>query len=133
MSAIGEERLLLGSNRRLAFLNFCNFAPKEDIAVALRMSVQEVEHALIFVGRKISEYRHRRCIQPHPEQGMLPPIPCATENEILQNRRALLWTLDYIRDETLATELLLPGLGSQIVEASRPQDLIAAARAVRAA
>lgn len=133
MSSIGEERLLLGSNRRFAFLNFCNFIPKEDIAVTLTMSVQEVERALVFVARKISEYRHRRCIRPHPEQGVLPPIPCDNEDEILQNRRALLWTLDFITDETLSTELLLPDLRSQVVDANRPRDVIAAARAVRAA
>lgn len=114
----------------MAFLNFCNFVPKEDIAAALRMSVQEVERALSFVARKICEYRHRRCIQPNPEQGMLPPIPCDNEAEILQNRRALLWTLDYISDDALSTELLLPNLRSQIVD--RPQGVIEAARAVRA-
>ena len=130
MSSLDEERLRLGQARRMAFLNFCNFIPKEDIAGALLMSVQEVERTLIFVARKSCEYRHRRCIRPNPEQGMLPPIPCDSEAEILQNRRALLWTLDYLTDDALSTELLLPNLRSQIVD--RPQGVIEAARAVRA-
>jgi len=130
MSSVDEERLRLGQSRRMAFLNFCNFIAKEDIAIALRMSMQEVERALTFVARKICEYRHRRCIRPNPEQGMLPPIPCDNEAEILLNRRALLWTLDYITDDALSTELLLPNLRSQIVD--RPQGVIEAARAVRA-
>src|SRR5579871_4630671 len=116
MSAVNEQHLRLGQSRRMAFLNFCNFIPKEEIAVALKMSVQEVERAIQFVARKISEYRHRRCIRPNPEQGMLPPIPCDSEAEILQNRRALLWTLDYITDDALSTELLLPNLRSQVVD-----------------
>lgn len=132
MGSVDEERLRLGQSRRMAFLNFCNFVPKEEIAVSLLISVQEVERALMFVARKISEYRHRRCIRPNPEQGMLPPIPCDSEAEILQNRRALLWTLDYITDDALSTELLLPNLRSQIVDASRPKDVMEAARAVRA-
>ena len=130
MGSVDEQRLRLGQSRRMAFLNFCNLIPKEDIAVDLKMSVQEVERAIQFVARKISEYRHRRCIRPNPEQGMLPPIPCDNEAEILVNRRALLWTLDYITDDALSTELLLPNLRSQIVD--RPQGVIEAARAVRA-
>ncbi len=130
MSTVDEAHLHLGQARRMAFLNFCNFIPKQDIAAALRVSVQEVERAIEFVARKICEYRHRRCIRPNPEQGMLPPIPCDSEAEILQNRRALLWTLDYITDDALSTELLLPNLRSQIVD--RPQGVIEAARAVRA-
>lgn len=133
ISTIGEERLRIGQNRRMAFLNFCNFIPKEEIGPELepKMSVQEVERALQFVARKISEYRHRRCIQPNPEQGMLPPIPCDNEEEIIINRNALLWTLDYISDETLSTELLLPNLRAQVVDSA--QGVMEAARAVRAA
>jgi hypothetical protein len=121
----------LGEDRALIFRNFCNRVPKEDIAEAFFRSVDEVTKDVLFVAKKIREYRHRRCLQPHPEQGMLPYIPCGTEAEILSNKAALLRTLQFIGPETLATEfLVIPTLTAHKMET--PEHVREAARAVRA-
>jgi hypothetical protein len=164
--SLSEERLRLGEARKLIFTNFCNLVPKEMLAVDFARSVMEIEREVAFVARKITEYRHRRSMQPAgladwqtfepykewlakyakvpehrrppapvpqndaAEKGMLPPIPCGTEDDILANRKALLWTLDFIGPETLATELLLPRLNVEQVHGNDAMDL---AHAVRSA
>lgn len=107
---VSEERIRLGEERKYIFINFCNLVPKETLAVEFRRSVEQIERELAFVAKKITEYRHQRCIKPNPAQGMLPPIACGSEEEILINRVGLLWTLDFIGPETLSTELILPNL-----------------------
>lgn len=110
------ERLRRGEERKRIFGNVCNGVPKNVIAVAFEMSIEEVERDIEFVAKKIREYRHRRCLQPNPDQGMLPPIACETEADILANRDALLWTLNFLGPETLSSELILPPIVTQKVE-----------------
>jgi hypothetical protein len=133
---LSEDRLRLGEERKLIFQNFCNLVPKEMLAADFGRSVAEIEREIAFVARKITEYRHRRSMQPAgiadwlayapyqewlakygklpehrrplapvpqndaAEKGMLPPIQCDTEDDILAHRKALLWTLDFIGPET---------------------------------
>lgn len=122
----------LGDERRLIFQNYCNGVPKEDIALAFYRSAEEVTKDILFVAKKIREYRHRRCVEPNPEQGLLPPVPCDTEHEIRSNRHQLLWTLKYLGPEYLTSDLLLPTLVTQKIEADRPEQFMEAARAIRA-
>lgn len=158
---VGEERLRLGERRRLVFENFCNMVPKELIAETFEISVFEVERDIKFVARKIKEYRHKRCLQPvgigelhkviaewekggkkgqrppaplvdHPMKGLLPPIPCDTEDEVIMHRGPLRQTLDYIGPETLSTELLLPTLTTQNIRRDDPQAAMQIGEATRA-
>lgn len=127
---VGEERLRLGEQRKEIFRNFANGVPKEILAEEYLRSVEEIGRELMFVLKKIHEYRHQRTLRPHPDQGMLPPVECSTELDILVNRRPLLWTLDFIGPVTLSTELLIPRLTIQKVE-PRFEHVFEAARAVR--
>lgn len=132
--SIGEDRIQLGQERRLIFENFANGIEIEALAEPYRRSPDEVRKDIGLVARKIAEYRHRRCLQPAgirkdpltgrnvggnvpAEQGLLPPIPCGTEEEIRLNSNALLWALQFLTDENLSTEHLhIPTLTTHRVE-----------------
>lgn len=161
--SVGEERSRLGDRRKRVFENFCNFVPKEMIAEGFEMSVSEVERDIKFVAKKIKEYRHLHCLRPsglaklrevisawekggrkgprpeapradNPMDGLLPPIPCDTEEEIIMNRVKLILTLEYIGPETLSTELVLPTLTTHSVlqkDAQAAMQIREATRAVR--
>lgn len=122
----------VGEDRKLIFENFTNRVPKADIAEAFFRSVDEVTKDILFVAKKIAEYRHRRCINPDPHWGVMPYIPCETEAEILANKGPLLWTLQFIGPLTLASELLIPTLTTHALDPKRPADIAEAARSVRA-
>jgi hypothetical protein len=125
-----EERLRLADDRRLIFENFCNLVPVEAMAEPFARSIEEIEREILFVGRKIREYRHRRCLRPNPQQGMLVPLACETLEDILLNRDLLVRTLLFIGPQTLSSELLLPNLRTHMIE--NADHLREAARTIRA-
>lgn len=120
----------VGEARALMFRNFCNGVPKRDIADVFSRSVEEVTKDIAFVALKIREYRHLRCLNPHPAQGMLPHIACETEEDILANKGPLLWTLQFLGPEYLTSDLTIPTLTMHTVD--KASHLVEAARGVRA-
>jgi hypothetical protein len=127
---MNDERLRLADDRRLIFENFCNLVPVEAMAETFARSVDEIEREILFVGRKIREYRHRRCLRPNAQQGMLVPLACETLDDVLLNRDLLARTLQFIGPETLSSELLLPNLRTHTIE--NIDHLKEAARTIRA-
>jgi len=93
-----QERRRLGATRRLVFQNTANGVPPERIGADLRLSQLEVDNALRFVGRKITEHLVLR---------RQPPIACDDVRAIRWNRRALLAVLARIGDLDLSTDLIL--------------------------
>jgi hypothetical protein len=89
----------LGEERRLIFENVANGVPIQQVMSVFRRSETEVMREVSFVGRKIAEYRFRR---------HLPPLACATLNEIRWNRLALLDTVRKLGNTYLSSSLLLP-------------------------
>lgn len=66
-----KDRLELGNERRLRFINFCNIGgshgadfAKDLLSKEDEISPEEVSRDVLFVGRKIKEFRHERCIRP---------------------------------------------------------------------
>lgn len=101
-----EERLRLGSDRKLIFRNICNSVPIESIMLAFHRSALELQQEFAFVSRKIREYRYRRCVEGSPHAS--PPIACDSYADARQNRLALLETLEKLGPKYLSSELLLP-------------------------
>lgn len=101
----------VGERRKLIFENFANGVDIPEIMLAFYMSRAEVEAAILFVGRKIKEYRFRRCVDGSPHAA--PPLPCETLTDIRKNRRALLLTLAKLGPQYLSSELLLPKITIQ--------------------
>lgn len=93
-----EERRALGKSRRLVFQNVANGVPPERVGADLRLSQLEVEQAVRFVTKKITEHLVLR---------RQPPIPCDDVRAIRWNRRALLGVLAKIGDLDLSTQLIL--------------------------
>lgn len=93
-----DERRALGATRRLAFQNVANGVPPEHVCAALRLSQLEVDQAVAFVGRKITQHLVLR---------RQPTIPCHNLTAIRFNRRTLLAVLARIGDLDLSTELIL--------------------------
>ncbi|MGC1300931.1 MAG: hypothetical protein WA840_01030 [Caulobacteraceae bacterium] len=92
------ERRALGASRRLAFQNIANGVPLARVMTDMRMSELEVDRAVRFVGRKITEHLVLR---------RQPPIPCADLRAVRWNRRNLLAVLARIGDLDLSTDLIL--------------------------
>lgn len=97
-----EQRQPTGAVRRLVFENAINGVQVADIMVAFLLSEAEVNAAVDFVGRKITEYRFRRC---------MPPLTYETPYERALNRYALLETLRKLGDQYLSSSLLIPKIG----------------------
>lgn len=93
-----EERRALGQTRRLVFQNVANGVPVERIRETLRVSELEVDQAVRFVSRKITEYL---VIERQP------PIPCESVTAIRFHRRKLLGVLARIGDLNLSSQLYL--------------------------
>ena len=110
------ERRLLGQTRRLAFQNIANGVPMERVMEDMRLSQLEVEQALRFVARKITEHLVLR---------RQPPIDCGDLRAIRWNRKALLGALSCIGDIDLSTDLIL---GRILVQAMDHPEMIEGAK-----
>lgn len=104
----------VGERRKLIFENYANGVDIPEIMLAFYMSRAEVEAAILFVAKKIKEYRFRRCVEG--SQHAAPPIPCETMTDIRNNRRALLLTLEKLGPQYLSSELILPKITIQKVD-----------------
>ena len=102
-----DERRALGQTRRLAFANTANGVPAEQIGKALGLSPLELDQAVGFVARKITEHLVLR---------RQAPIPCADLREIRWNRRDLLAVLGRIGDLDLSTSLILKPITIQAID-----------------
>jgi hypothetical protein len=98
------ERRALGQTRRLVFQNIANGVPPERLRAAMQLSELEVDQALRFVRRKITEYLVLR---------RQAPIACDDVRAMRRNRRTLLGVLARIGDLDLSTELLLTKITTQ--------------------
>jgi hypothetical protein len=104
----------LGRDRRFIFTNYANGVDIEAMKVPFGRSAAEIEREIFFVGRKIQEYRFRRCADGSPYAA--PPVPCDTLADIRLNRLALFETLGKLGDVFLSSELLLPRIALQKVD-----------------
>lgn len=104
----------LGNERRLLFTNYANGVDIEAMKVSFGRSAVEIEREIFFVGRKIKEYRFRRCADGSPYAA--PPVACDTLADIRLNRLALFDTLKKLGDGYLVSELLLPRIALQKVD-----------------
>lgn len=107
MTAVENERLRRGQERRLIFENVANGVPIERIMAAFRRSEAEVWREVEFVGRKIREARFRTRMPPIDHQGM---------KAIRFNRLALLETLRQLSDDYLSSDLILPRIGVELLD-----------------
>jgi hypothetical protein len=101
------ERRALGGRRRLVFQNIANGIPVERVMADLRLSELEVEQALRFVGRKITQHLVLR---------RKPPIECEGVAKIRFNRKALLAVLSRMGDLDLSTDLILGRITVQAMD-----------------
>lgn len=111
-----DERRALGLTRRLAFQNIAMGIPREQVMAELKLSQLEVDQAVAFVGKKITEYLVLR---------RQPPIDCMTIGSIRWHRKALLAVLSRIGDLDLSTQLTL---GRVLVQAIDHPDMIEGAQ-----
>lgn len=114
MTAVDDQRLKLGEDRRLIFQNLANGVPMEKIMAAFLRSEKEIWEEVEFVGRKIREYRFRR---------HLPPLECQGIKAIRFNRQALLKTVDMFGPEYLSSELILPKVHIESVDKANMSDI----------
>ena len=108
MTAV-DERLKRGEERRLIFQNMANAVPMEQIKAAFLRSEEEVWQEVDYVSRKIREARFRTC---------MPPLDCMGLKAIRWNRKALLETLEQLRDEYLASDIIMPNIGVETIESA---------------
>lgn len=104
----------LGHSRRLIFTNYANGVDIEAMKAPFGRSAAEIEREIFFVGRKIKEYRFRRCADGSPYAA--PPVACDTLVDIRLNRLVLFDTLRKLGDGYLSSELLLPRIALQKVD-----------------
>jgi|SRR5579871_1529099 len=120
-----DERIVLGTERKLMFENVANGVAVETICKAFHRSALEVQREVFFVARKIKEYRFNRASNPMgkfvqtgvkngqrlgywDKPGTWAPVPCDTYAEIRANRISLLETLGKLGPLYLSSELFLP-------------------------
>lgn len=101
----------LGQERRHIFENYANGVDIEDMKGIFRRSAAEIEKEILFVAKKIKEYRFRRCVDG--SQHAAPPVACDTLLDIRVNRFALFDTLRKLGNLYLSSELLLPKITVQ--------------------
>lgn len=101
----------IGEERRLIFENYANGVDIENIMTAFKRSRMEVEKEIQFVGKKITEYRTRRCMEG--SKFAAPPVQCVTLLDIRTNRYALLDTLAKLGDNYLSSPILIPKITVQ--------------------
>ena len=115
-----EERLKLGEDRKLIFRNFCNGVPVEQLTGTFLRSADEIEREVLFVARKLREFRFRRTSEGTAEQRTKwnagPPVQSDTLLDIRLNRRALMETLSKVGPKYLSSALLLPNVQIQKVD-----------------
>lgn len=118
VDTVAQERL--GRERRLMFTNYANGVDIEAMKEPFHRSAAEIERDILFVAKKITEYRFRRNTEGTLKQregwNAGPPIQCDTLFDIRLRRKALLETLRKIGDLTLSSELLLPKIAIQKVD-----------------
>jgi hypothetical protein len=110
------DRLHLGEERKLIFENYANGVDIEDLMVAFKRSRLEIEREILFVARKIKEYRFRRVAEGKKNPHAAPPVQCDALLDIRLNRLALFDTLGKLGDLYLSSELLLPKVNIQKVD-----------------
>lgn len=101
------ERRELGQTRRLVFQNVANGVPDERIRADLQLSQLEIDQAVRFVCKKITEHLVLR---------RQPPIACTLAREIRWNRKRLLAVLARIGDLDLSTDLILSRITVQAMD-----------------
>lgn len=106
----------LGAERRLIFVNYANGVDIEAMKAPFRRSAGEIEREILFVAKKIKEYRFRRCTTGSPHAA--PPVACDTLIDIRLNRLSLFETLNKLGDLYLSSELLLPKIAIQKVDSA---------------
>jgi len=102
MRATGEA---LGEERRCMFENYCHGVDIEQMKAPFQRSAKEIEEDILFVGRKLLEYRFRRTADG--SRHMAPPVACSTLLDIRLNARALLGTLSKCGNLYLSSSLIL--------------------------
>ena len=95
---IAFDRFVTSRIRRHVFQNVCNGVPRDQIRESLHVTDLEIDQAVAFVGKKITQ---------HLIQRRQPPIECLTERDIRWNRLPLLMLLARIGDLDLSTGLVL--------------------------
>lgn len=120
-----DERIKLGTERKLMFENVANGVPVEHICATFHRSALDVQREVFFVGRKIIEYLFDRTSNPMgkfvqtgtkngkrlgywDKPGTWSPFSLSTFDEIRQNRRRALETLAKLGPLYLSSELFLP-------------------------
>jgi hypothetical protein len=106
-----QERESLGQQRRLIFENYANGVDIEVLKASFRRSAVEIEAEILFVAKKIKEYRFRRIADASPHAAA--PVACDTLLDIRLNRMALFDTLRKLGDLYLSSDLLLPKINVQ--------------------
>jgi hypothetical protein len=92
---------VLGAERRLIFANYANGVDIEAMKTPFERSAAEIQREILFVARKIKEYRFRRCADGSPHAA--PPVPCDTLIDIRLHRLALFETLNKLGDHYLSS------------------------------
>ena len=101
------ERRSLGETRRLVFQNIARGLPVERVMADMRLSQLEVDQALRFVARKITQHLVLR---------RQPTIPCESQSAIRFHRKRLLPVLACIGDLDLSTDLILSKITTQTID-----------------
>ena len=110
------KQVHIGAERRLIFENYANGVDIEDLMVTFKRSRLEIEREILFVAKKIKEYRFRRVAEAKNNAHAAPPVQCDTLVDIRVNRFALFDTLRKLGDHYLSSALLLPEIKIQKVD-----------------
>lgn len=105
------ELIRLGSERKLIFQNYCNGVDVEALKDIFKRSAAEIEREILFVAKKIQEYRFRRWLDGSPHA--VPPVQCASLLDVRVNSRTLRDTLGKLGPLYLSSELLIPKINVQ--------------------
>lgn len=109
-----ETKKSFGRERRLMFENYANGVDIERMKETFHRSAAEIEVDILFVAKKIREYRFRRCADGSEHAS--PPIACDTLLDIRLHRLALFDTLRKLGDRYLESPLILPRVNIQKVD-----------------
>ena len=125
-----EDQLKLGEERKLIFANFCNGIAVEELTEPFRRSKDEIEREILFVARKLREYRFRRTTEGTTAQREAwnagPPVQSDNLFDIRLNRKALMLTLSRVGPKYLSSQLLMPQV--KIQKLDHPSMLLEAGR-----
>lgn len=101
------ELRALGETRRLVFQNIANGLPHERVMADMCLSQLDVDQALRFVSRKITQYLVLR---------RQAPVACEGVAAIRHNRLRLLPILSRMGDLDLSTDLILSKITVQTID-----------------